>query len=77
MEYKLWFVSNHKKIYIGKVTNYFNKIGVANFLLETQSLSVGDEIRLQEKLPCLRRHCQEIRVDLLPVEKEEKGTPSR
>lgn len=33
-----------KKIYLGKVTNYFSKQGVAEIKLETGSLSVGDEL---------------------------------
>ncbi|MEE4197723.1 MAG: peptidase U32 family protein [Bacteroidales bacterium] len=33
-----------RKIYIGKGTNYFTKIKVAEFLIETNQLSVGDEI---------------------------------
>lgn len=33
-----------KKVYAGKVTNYFKKIGVSEIKLETCGLSVGDEI---------------------------------
>ncbi len=33
-----------KKVYLGKGTNYFSKVGVAEVKLETGSLSVGDEI---------------------------------
>ncbi|HSH50339.1 MAG TPA: peptidase U32 family protein, partial [Bacteroidales bacterium] len=33
-----------RKIYIGKGTNYFTKIKVAEFLIETNQLSVGDNI---------------------------------
>lgn len=33
-----------KKVYLGKVTNFFKKIGVAEFKLETDGLSVGDDI---------------------------------
>lgn len=33
-----------KKIYIGKATNYFSKIGVAEFVLEGGDLSVGDKV---------------------------------
>lgn len=67
--------ATHKKIYIGKVTNYFNKIGVAEFLLEAQSLSVGDEILITgETTGAYEDIANEIRVDLQPVEKVEKGT---
>lgn len=33
-----------KKVYIGKVTNYFGKINVAEFLMEAQSVKQGDRI---------------------------------
>ena len=33
-----------RKIYLGKVTNYFSKAGVAEIKLETGDLSAGDEL---------------------------------
>jgi U32 family peptidase len=36
--------SDQKKIYTGKGLNYFGKIGVAEFLIETGELCTGDEI---------------------------------
>ncbi|HOY30871.1 MAG TPA: peptidase U32 family protein [Bacteroidales bacterium] len=33
-----------EKVYIGKITNYYSKIKVADIKVETQPLSVGDEI---------------------------------
>lgn len=33
-----------KKIYIGKNTNYYSKIGVAEFLVENKTLKPGDEV---------------------------------
>ncbi len=36
--------STHKKVYIGKGTNYFDRIGVAEVAIETGTLKVGDEI---------------------------------
>lgn len=63
-----------RKIYIGRCTNYFSKIGVAEFLLEAQSLSVGDEILVTgETTGVYEDVVKEIRVDLLPVERAEKG----
>ena len=63
-----------RKIYIGRCTNYFSKIGVAEFLLEAQSLSVGDEILVTgETTGAYEDVVKEIRVDLLPVERAEKG----
>lgn len=63
-----------RKVYVGKCTNYFQKIGVAEFLLESQSLSVGDEYLITgETTGALEGTVDEVRVDLKPVEKVEKG----
>lgn len=35
-----------KKVYIGKVTNYFKKIGVLEMKLETDGLAIGDDITI-------------------------------
>jgi len=67
--------ATHKKIYVGKVTNYFNKLGVAEFLLEAQSLSVGDEILITgDTTGAYEDTVKEIRVKLEPVDKVDKGT---
>lgn len=67
--------ATHKKIYVGKVTNYFSKLGVAEFLLEAQYLSVGDEILITgETTGAYENIIDEIRVELKPVEKVIKGT---
>jgi len=67
--------ATHKKIYVGKVTNYFNKLGVAEFLLEAQSLSVGDEILITgDTTGAYEDTVKEIRVQLQPVDKVDKGT---
>ncbi|HEY5591185.1 MAG TPA: U32 family peptidase, partial [Paludibacter sp.] len=63
------------KMYVGKCTNYFAKLGVAEFLLEAQNLSVGDEILITgETTGAYEDFVNEIRVDLKPVDKVEKGT---
>jgi putative protease len=36
--------ASKRKVYIGKVTNYFKKIGVAEIALETQYLKAGEEL---------------------------------
>ena len=60
---------------MGKVTNYFNKLGVAEFLLEAQSLSVGDEILITgDTTGAYEDTVKEIRVQLNPIAKVEKGT---
>ena len=67
--------ATHKKIYVGKVTNFFNKLGVAEFLLEAQSLSVGDEILITgDTTGAYEDTVKEIRVQLQPVDKVDKGT---
>ena len=36
--------ATHKKVYVGKGTNYFDRIGVAEVLIETGSLELGDQV---------------------------------
>lgn len=63
-----------RKMLIGKGTNYFNKIKVAEFLLESQELSVGDTILITGPTTgVVETTIEEIRVDLKPVEKAVKG----
>ena len=67
--------ATHKKIYVGKCTNFFSKLGVAEFLLEAQSLSVGDEILITgETTGAYEDTVKEMRVKLEPTDKVEKGT---
>ena len=67
--------ATHTKVYIGKCTNYFAKLGVAEFLLEAQNLEVGNEILITgETTGAYEDIANEIRVELKPVEKVEKGT---
>jgi putative protease len=63
-----------RKMLIGKGTNYFNKIKVAEFLLESQELCVGDKILITGPTTgVVETIIEEIRVDLKPVEKAVKG----
>ncbi|MCZ4693569.1 U32 family peptidase [Ancylomarina euxinus] len=63
-----------RKMLIGKGTNYFNKIKVAEFLLESQELCVGDKILITGPTTgVVETTIEEIRVDLKPVEKAVKG----
>ncbi len=63
-----------KKIYVGKVTNYFDKIGVAEFLLETGELVVGNEILIiGPTTGVVETTVEEMRVDLKNVDKSIKG----
>jgi len=38
--------STHTKAYSGKITNYFPRLGVAEILIENESLTVGDSIQI-------------------------------
>lgn len=63
-----------RRIYIGKATNYFSNLGVAEFLMEAQSLSVGDEILITGPTTgVVELVVEEIRVDLQPVQTTAKG----
>lgn len=62
------------KKYIGKVTNYFSNIGVAEILIETGSLSVGDNvIIIGPSTGVVEVKVEEIRVDLKSTERAVKG----
>lgn len=63
-----------RKLYIGKCTNYFQKIGVAEFKLETGNLLINDEIIVSGPTTGLvQTRVEEIRYDLKPVETGFKG----
>ena len=66
--------ATHRKIYIGKVTNYFGKIGVAEILLEAQNLKVGDEILITgETTGVYEDIAEKIRLEFKPVQEVKKG----
>jgi len=63
-----------RKIYVGKGTNYFTKIKVAEFLIETNQVSVGDEILVTGPTTgVLQTTVKEIRVDHKSRDKAVKG----
>lgn len=62
------------KVYVGVVTNYFAKIGVAEVKMETGELAVNDSIMIIGATTGVYEDViNEIRVDLEPVDKAEKG----
>ncbi len=66
--------ATRKKAYCGKVTNWFGKLGVAEILVESRSLKVGDKILIQGPTSgSVEYTVPEIRVDLKPVEEAGKG----
>jgi putative protease len=63
-----------KKVYIGKGTNYFSNIKVAEFVVETGNLKVGDEIIISGPTTgVIEMKVSEIRVELQNVEEANKG----
>jgi U32 family peptidase len=63
-----------RKTYLGKGTNYFSKLGVAEFFMETGTLKTGDEILITGPTTgVIEMIVQEIHVDNKPVKKAEKG----
>jgi len=63
-----------RKILIGRGIKYYSKLGVAEFLLESNSLEVGDEILITGPTTgALEAVVQELRVNLKTVEKAVKG----
>lgn len=66
--------ATEQKVYAGKCTNFFSKIGVGEFLLEADGLSVGDKILLMGPTTgVLEDTVRELRLDLAPVPSAGKG----
>ncbi len=67
--------ATRKKVYSGKITNWFSKLGVAEILVESASLKVGDRILIiGSSTGVIEYTVPEIRVDLKPVPEAVKGT---
>jgi len=63
-----------RKYYLGKITNYFTNLGVAEIKLENGDLEKGDELLITgPSTGVIEYTTDEIRVDLLPTEKALKG----
>ncbi len=66
--------ATQKKVYVGKITNYFTKLGVAEVKMETGELSAEDKIYITGPTTgVLEMKPGEIRVDLKPVARTIKG----
>jgi len=66
--------ATRRKVYVGKITNYFGKIDVAEVKIETHSLDVGDEILIVGPTTGVyEKKLEEIRYELEPVSKVVKG----
>ncbi|MBQ0113195.1 MAG: U32 family peptidase [Bacteroidales bacterium] len=62
------------KVFVGTVTNYFKKLNVAEIRMESGEFKLGDEFYIiGPTTGVYEGKAEEIRVDLKPVEKTEKG----
>ncbi|MCK9204352.1 MAG: U32 family peptidase [Bacteroidales bacterium] len=67
-------VATETKVYVGKVTNYFTKLKVAEIKMESGEMHPGDRIYFQGPTTgVIELTVQEIRVDLKTVAKTQKG----
>jgi putative protease len=70
-------VATESKEYVGKITNYFTKLKVAEIKMESGQLKPGDRVYIQGPTTgSIELTVPEIRVDLKPVEKTIKGERS-
>lgn len=66
--------ATERKVYVGKGIKYFSKIGVAEFLLEANTLDKEDKLLITGPTTgALFLNADEIRYDLQPVDHAEKG----
>ena len=63
-----------RKVFIGKGVNYFKKLNVAEFRLETKSLKIGDEILITGPTTgVIKTRIKELRLEDKPVQLVKKG----
>ena len=66
--------ATRRKTYFGKVTNWFDRLGVAEILVESGSVKVGDDIlAIGATTGVYEGRVEEIRVDLKPIREAKKG----
>lgn len=67
--------ATRKKTYIGKVTNYFSNIGVAEILVEAAPIYVGQHLMIIGPTSgVVEMDLEEIRVELQPAQSASQGT---
>lgn len=67
--------ATRKKVYVAKCTNYFKKLGVAEFFVESQSINAGDEYLITgETTGAIEGRIEEMRVEDKAVSMVDKGT---
>lgn len=63
-----------RKVYVGKVTNYFAKLGVAEVLIEATPLHAGEELLILGETTGVQEFmAEDIRVELQPVKTAVQG----
>ncbi len=66
--------ATRKKIYVGKVTNYFSKIGVIELKVETNAIASGDDFMIiGSTTGVYEDKVKELRVDMKKVSEASKG----
>lgn len=66
--------ATHKRVYIGKVTNFFGKLLVAETKIESFGLAVGDDIIITgDTTGVVEKTIEDIRLDLKSVDAATKG----
>ncbi len=66
--------ATRKKVYLGKAINYFDRIGVAEIVVETGSLQIGDDILITGPTTgVIETRVRELRVNEVNVEVAVKG----
>lgn len=67
--------ATRKKVYCGKVTNWFDKIGVAEILVESSPLKTGEEVMaIGNSTGVVEFKIDDMRVDFKTTDIAEKGT---
>lgn len=68
-------IATEKKVYTGKITNYFSKLKVAEVLVEANELREGDKIIvIGPTTGVVEAMVSEVRVNDIPVKEVNKGT---
>lgn len=66
--------ATRRKTYVGKVTNWYDRLSVAEILIESYSIKVGDEyLAIGQTTGVYEGRVEEVRVDLKPVQEACKG----
>ncbi len=72
--HKYGSAATHKRVYIGKVTNFFGQLKVAETKIESSGFSVGDEIIITgDTTGVIEKTVEDIRLDLKSVKTAAKG----